>query len=110
MTTHLYCVLPQGQIGALPAGLSGVAGGLVRALPVDGFIAWVSSIAREIPVSIDGVKAHDAVVEAALATGATPVPARFGQRFDNDEACLEAIERRASAVERLLSTVQGFVE
>jgi Gas vesicle synthesis protein GvpL/GvpF len=110
MSTHLYCVLPQAQRGAIPPGLSGVNGGRVRALPFDGLVAWVSDVERTVPVSIDGVRAHDAVVEAALDTGSTPVPARFGQRFDSDDACRAALERRAVSVETLLSSMQGFVE
>lgn len=109
MSTHLYCVMPQEQ-RSIPAGLSGVNGGQVRALPFDGLVAWVSDVERSLPVSIDGVKAHDAVVEAALDTGSTPVPARFGQRFEDDAACREALERRAASVETLLASMQGFVE
>lgn len=110
MTTHLYCVLPHVQRAALPAGLSGVAGARVRALNVDGVVAWVSDVARDIAVSIDGVKAHDAVVEAALDTGSTPIPMRFGQRFADDIACRDALHRQASSVESLLSNMQGLVE
>lgn len=77
---------------------------------MDGLVAWVSDIERGVPLSIDGVKAHDAVVEAALETGSTPVPARFGQRFENDDACRDALVKQASSVESLLSTMQGFVE
>jgi len=110
MSTHLYCVLPQAQRASLPAGLDGIAGARVRVLPVDGIIAWVSDVERGVPISIDGVKAHDAVVEAALETGSTPVPARFGQRFESDEACRNALVRQAPSVESLLSTIQGFVE
>ncbi len=40
MSTHLYCVLPEDVVGQIPPGLSGVAGERVRALPVDGLIAW----------------------------------------------------------------------
>ena len=110
MTTHLYCVLPQEEHASLPPGLSGLAGAAVRALPVDGMVAWVSDIERGVPVSVDGVRAHDAVVEAALETGSTPVPARFGQRFDNDDACVAAIVSRAASVESLLDDLQGHVE
>lgn len=110
MTTHLYCVLPQDMRASLPPGLSGLAGERVRALMVDGLVAWVSDVARAIPVSVDGVRVHDAVVEAALETGTTPVPARFGQRFDSDDACREAIRNRAASVESLVAEVQGFVE
>lgn len=109
MSTHLYCVLPHAMRGSLPAGLSGLSGARVRALPVEGIVAWVSDVERELRV-VDGVRAHDAVVEAALQTGTTPVPARFGQRFSDDDACRAALSSRASSVESLLSTIQGFVE
>jgi hypothetical protein len=119
MTTHLYCVLPHDMREGVPQGLSGLAGARVRAIPVDGIVAWVSDVEREVPVAVervreqqlvDGVRAHDAVVEAALETGTTPVPARFGQRFENDDACRAALSSRAASVESLLSTIQGFVE
>ena len=110
MTTHLYCVLPHAIRGGVPADLSGVAGARVRALAVDGLVAWVSDAERELAASIDGIRAHNDVVEAAMATGSTPVPARFGQRFDDDDACRIALSSRASAVEPLLATMQGFVE
>lgn len=119
MTTHLYCVLPHDMREFIPQGLSGLAGAQVRAIPVDGIVAWVSDVEREVPVAmervreqqlVDGVRAHDAVVEAALDTGTTPVPARFGQRFENDDACRAALSSRAASVESLLSAIQGFVE
>jgi len=110
MKTHLYCVLPQDERIELPDGLSGVAGARVRAIPVDGVVAWVSDVERDVPVSVEGVRAHDAVVEAALEMGSTPVPARFGQRFADDAACRDALSSRAASVERLVTTVQGFVE
>jgi hypothetical protein len=79
-------------------------------LQIDGLVAWVSDVARPLRVSVDGVRAHDAVVEAALDTGTTPVPARFGQRFDSDDACREALRNRAASVESVLAEVQGTVE
>jgi hypothetical protein len=94
MSTHLYCLLPGEAPTSVPSGLTGVEGGSVRALPVDHLVAWVSDVERDIPVSIDGVRAHDAVVEAAFETGSTPVPARFGQRFANDDACAAALNSR----------------
>src|SRR5438105_2809751 len=95
---------------ALPPNLNGLAGERVRALLVDSVVAWVSDVARAVPISVDGVRAHDAVVEAALETGSTPVPARFGQRFDSDDACRDALRNRAASVESLVADVQGFVE
>ena len=43
MSIHLYCVMPHDSRGALPPGLSGLAGAEVRALPVDHLVANFSS-------------------------------------------------------------------
>jgi hypothetical protein len=124
MSTHLYCVLPHQMrgTGTIPPGLSGVDGCRVRELAVDRLVAWVSDIARKLPtpsrapqlaegpIWFNGLQEHDAVVEAALETGTTPVPARFGQRFLDDDACRAALVSRAASVESLLDTMQGFVE
>jgi hypothetical protein len=110
MSTHLYCILPNASRGAIPAGLSGVSGARVRALPFDGLVAWVSDTERGLETSIEGIRAHDEVVEAALDTGTTPVPVRFGQRFSDDDACRRALEDKADSLGTVLSTVQGLVE
>ena len=110
MTTHLYCILPGETQNALPPDLSGVDGARVRTLPVDHMVAWVSDVEREVPISVEGVRVHDAVVEAALDTGSTPVPARFGQRFASDAACRDALASRAASLQTVVATVQGFVE
>lgn len=110
MTTHLYCVLPTERQGDLPADLRGIDGARVRSIEMDGLVAWISDAERGVPVSIDGVRAHDAVVEAALETGVTPVPARFGQEFASDEACRGALESYSDSVTSLLANMQGFVE
>jgi hypothetical protein len=54
--------------------------------------------------------AHNEVIGAALATGRTPIPARFGQRFADDATCLADIERRGDAIRRALTNVAGCVE
>lgn len=110
MSTHLYCILPHATRGDVPAGLSGVEGARVRALPLEHIVAWVSDVQRGVPVSYDVIRAHDAVVEAALATGATPMPARFGQTFSDDGACATALSRRSASVETVLEGLQGCVE
>jgi len=38
------------------------------------------------------------------------VPARFGQRFEDDDACVAALQRRAESVSALLDMVSGQVE
>ena len=110
MTTHLYCILPHVLRGGLPPGLLGLGGARVRALVVGELIAWVSDVERERGVLMEEVRTHDAVVEAALSTGATPMPARFGQTFSDDDACRDALERRAAALGSVLQDVQGRVE
>jgi hypothetical protein len=109
MSTHLYCILPPTSLAALPSGLTGIDGATVRALEVDRLVAWVSDVEPR-PSMLSGVREHDNVVEAALATGATPVPARFGQQFADDDACVAEIARQATPVASLLAAVQGFVE
>lgn len=110
MGVHLYCMLARSEDSAVPVGLNGLAGRSVRSLALDGVEAWVSDIPRGLPVTIDAVKVHDEVVEAALATGATPVPARYGQRFDDDQSCGDAVARRIGPLRALLSRVAGCVE
>ncbi len=110
MTTHLYCILPNDRRGLLPRGLTGVDSSTVRTIAVGGIVAWVSDVERRLAVSVSGIRAHDSVVEAALETGATPVPARFGQRFDNDDACRATLAIRAASVETILTRIQGLVE
>lgn len=121
MSTHLYCILPEEHVGgsAIPTGLRGVSDAAVRAVRVPGMVAWVSDIDGRAPMAvdrvraqslIDGVRSHDGVIEAALETGFTPLPARFGQRFDDDGACVDALTQRRTVIEPLLALVQGRVE
>lgn len=114
MSVHLYCVLPDASRSAVPKGLHGLAGHGVRALPLEGgsssLVAWVSEVERSLPVSIDGVREHDAVIDAALGTGGTPVPARYGQRFASDDDCRAALAQQAASVTTLVDTLQGMVE
>jgi hypothetical protein len=111
MSTHLYCVLARADASVnTPEQLRGVNDAPVRALRIDDLVAWVSDVDGNLPVTIDGVKAHDAVVQAALDTGATPVPARYGQRFATDTACADALARQGDAIRSILSGLEGLVE
>jgi hypothetical protein len=56
------------------------------------------------------VREHDAVVSAALATGRTPLPARFGQVWPSDAACRASVTERGPELELLLRRVAGLVE
>ena len=121
MPTYLYCLLVADPADEPPLadvkGVLGLGGAPVRRLRVrgtPGIDAWVSTI-EETTSSGSGetaarALAHNAVVDAALATGRTPVPARFGQHFADDADCMADIARRASALLSVLQRVAGCVE
>ena len=74
-------------------------------------VAWVETVAREaIPPTVERVRVHDAVTDAAMAAGATPVPIRFGQLFASDDECGEALRSRAPRLLADLARVDGLVE
>jgi len=117
MATYLYCVLTPPIPEALPAVLMGIAGSPVRALvPPGGRLeAWVSTI-DDAALHVSGqalatqALVHNEVVEAALRTGRTPLPARYGSRFDDDAACAADLRRRAAALGDILDRLTGGVE
>ena len=110
MATYLYCLLPAAS-DPPPADLVGIVGERVRRLVAGGIAAWVGTV--ESPVvsrSLETAKQHDAVVRAAMRTGATALPARGGQRFDDDVQCVAEIERRERAIAGTLVRVADCVE
>lgn len=112
MTTYLYCVLTRGEGSESPvAGVRGIADVAVRVLAAGPLEAWVSTLATPTAaVTVEAVKQHDSVVSAALATGRTPLPARFGQSWPSDAACVASIVERTAELEPLLHRVAGLVE
>ena len=118
MATYLYCVLAPPKSDALPSGLRGIAGAPVRSVvapPRNGIEAWVATIEDSVLRSTGRELAelallHNEVVEAALATGRTPLPARFGSRFRDDAACASHLEEHHAQLEATLTRVAGAVE
>jgi hypothetical protein len=112
MSTYLYCLLPAADATEpLPPRPPGIGGAAVRVLPVEALEAWVSTIAGRSPeATIAAVREHDTVVSAALATGRTPLPARFGQSWPSDAACVASLRQRAAELEPHLRRVAGLVE
>ena len=110
MPTYLYCILQAG--GEPPPDLrAGVGGSPVRMLSAGPLAAWVETVAqRSIAPSIEGARTHDAIISAALDRGDTPLPARFGQIFESDEACRDALVERMARIEGDLARVRGCVE
>jgi len=118
MATYLYCVLVPAKTEAFPSGLRGIAGAPVRSVIAparSGIEAWVATIedsalrstGRELA---EQALLHNEVVEAALATGRTPLPARFGSRFRDDAACTSHLEERHAELEAALMRISGAIE
>jgi hypothetical protein len=112
MPTYLYCLLPAADAAEhAPATPTGIGGGAVRVLPVGSLEAWVSTVTDRPPrATVAAAREHDAVVSAALATGRTPLPARFGQTWPSDDACVASVMERAAELEPLARRVAGLVE
>lgn len=110
MPTHLYCLLPAAS-EAPPADLTGIAGERVRRLVIGDVAAWVGTIEdADVSRTVQAARRHDAVVRAAMRTDLTPLPARWGQRFDDDERCAAEISARGAAISSALARVAGCVE
>lgn len=118
MSTHLYCLLTPPRVEARPPALLGLANLPVRSVVASGIEAWVSDAAPNDTAVGDQARQllvahalqHNAVLEAALATSRTPMPARFGQRFDDDAAVLREIAREEARLRAVLARIEGSVE
>ena len=108
MPTYLYCL--RSDSVDPPDGLTGVDGASVRAVESSSLVAWVSDVREKVSATVDRVRAHDAVCAAALDSGETPLPVRFGQSFPNDAAAISAIASRESVLRDRLERVAGCVE
>jgi hypothetical protein len=107
MTVYLYCLVASGHEPA--PGLAGLGGAPVRVVSAEGVDAWVSDLGEGGRATVAHAREHDAVVRAAMAQE-TPLPARFGQIFADDDALRGALgERRAALAERL-AQVRGAAE
>ena len=104
--TYLYC-LTAPDAPDPPSATVGLDGASVRRLGD----AWVSDVdSRSIRATIERIRAHDSVVETALGTGSTPLPARFGQTFESDDACLAELSAKQAKMSAGLARVAGMVE
>ena len=110
MPTYLYCVLTADSepLVEMPIGIGGER---VRELPVGPVSAWVESVTeRTIAPTVERARVHDAVTDAALRTGVTPLPARFGQTFASDDACRDGLLEQSGRLVADLDRVRGLVE
>lgn len=118
MPTYLYCVLAPASAEAVPAGLTGIGGTPIRSLTAPGLApleAWVATVDEDaLRVSGSALAAqallHNEIVNAALATGRTPAPARYGSRFPDDADCVADLTHRVGELRAILDHVAGTVE
>jgi hypothetical protein len=118
MATYLYCVLAPPRPEAFPSGLTGIFGSPVRTLLAGDarrLEAWVATIDDEAlrvagEALVSQALLHNEVVDAAVRTGRTPAPARFGSRFADDAACAADLAGRCAVLGAILDRVAGSVE
>ena len=109
MATYLYCV--RSDPVAPSDSLVGIDGRRVRVIEVDDLMAWVSDVdAAPVDVTVDRLRSHDTVCAAALESGETPLPVRFGQTFIDDRSAVAGIESRAADLRVRLARIAGCVE
>lgn len=118
MASYLYCVLQPARPEAVPPTLRGLGAAAIRSLSsaaLDPLEAWVAAVpAAELhrPPKERAAQAllHNEVVNAALATGRTPIPARFGIHFPDDATCASALVACRGKLLQTLDRVAGAVE
>ena len=109
MPTHAYCLLNNRD--PAPRALVGLDDAPVRAIVSEDTSMWVSD-APALPskVTVERVQRHDAVVNVALETGTTPLPMRYGQRFDSDDDALRYLTEHRAELRPLFARVDGMIE
>ena len=105
---YLYCAVPAGH--APPAGLRGLGGAPVQIVPAAGIALWTTPLARPPVPSLDTIRAHNSVIEAAMTPDVTPVPFRFGQFLGARAAVLGRAAERAPEWHRQLDEFAGCEE
>jgi hypothetical protein len=104
---YAYCL---GQPGhPEPPTIAGVGNASVIAEGVAGFTVWISEMDRMPAASLEGVRRHNHVVEAAT-RAETPLPFRFGQWFATRQDLEASLLERRDRLTRQLLHVQGALE
>lgn len=102
-----YCVRA-GHHPPPPPGLTGVDGHPVRLVEEAGLALWFSDGSPSEP-TVERIRAHDAVVRAALRT-ATPLPFRFGTRLRGEPQARAMLRENRERFAQALQRVEGRVE
>jgi len=110
LATYLYGLILARNAPRMPATL-GLEDAPARVLRCETLGAIVSTMeGTSARPTLDTVRIHDAVLQAAVDAGATAAAVRFGQSFaGDDEACRHVIER-GDRIARVLEQNDGCVE
>jgi hypothetical protein len=105
---YVYCIVPADHRPA--AKLLGVDGTAVEYRVAGRIGVWVSEFSARPEPSIERVRDHNRVVEAAVSAQVTPVPVRFGQWLVSGEALQAHIAERAEWYVSTLDRFAGCLE
>ncbi len=92
-----------------PGDVTGLSDAPVHDEEIAGFRVWVSDLPRAPAASLDGIRIHNAVVEAA-SVHATPLPFRFGQWFASREELARSLDERSEVLAQRLTHVADMLE
>ena len=107
MGIYAYCVVP---IGHSPdAALRGVSEAAVEVIEAGPVALWVSRMPRP-EGTVEQIKAHNAIVEAAVTNAVTPVPLRFGQWLEDEGALDAGLAEQATSYAEKLRKFAGCLE
>ena len=107
MGCYVYCIVP---IGHTPGNIHGIDRQPVSQLEGAGLGCWVSLLDKRPEPSLDRVREHNAVIQAAVTDTVTPVPIRFGQWLESTPALLELLAQNAGRYTTLLAQFAGALE
>ena len=107
MGCYVYCIVP---IGHAPENITGIDRQAVDQLDGAGVGCWVSVFDKRPEPTLDRVREHNAVIQAAVTDTVTPVPIRFGQWLESSPALLEHLALNAARYTTLLTQFAGALE
>lgn len=105
---YLYCIVSPDH--PPPSDLSGLEDREVRRIAAGRIVLWASRLEARPSPSLDRIRRHNEVVEAAMGEAGSPVPIRFGEWFPTREELLQEVGEREEAYARSLEAVRGAVE
>ena len=109
MGLHLYCITS--SRAPLPASdTRGIEAATVRSIAAADIAVLVSDHGARPAASLESIRAHNAVVTAAMADDCTPVPVRFGQWLADDAAARAVLDADHARWTALLDMFVGCAE